>query len=82
MNTVVSVQPMDGYKLHLTFSDGFAATVDVSALIGKGFTAELLKEDRFREVGTEPGGGIAWPNGFDLCPEFLRDLATKRQAAA
>ena len=82
MNTVVHVQPMEGYKLHLRFADGFTATVEVGALIGKGFTRELLDEIRFREVTTEPGGGIAWPNGFDLCPEFLRDLANKRQAAA
>ncbi|MBK7754316.1 MAG: DUF2442 domain-containing protein [Flavobacteriales bacterium] len=73
---------MDGYKLRLTFADGLTATVEVRSLIGKGFTQELLDEDRFREVATEPGGGVSWPNGFDLCPEFLHDLATKRQAAA
>ncbi|MBK8339102.1 MAG: DUF2442 domain-containing protein [Flavobacteriales bacterium] len=82
MNTVVRVQPLEGYKLRLTFADSLSAVVDVRGLIGKGFTQELLQEERFREVTTEPGGGIAWPNGFDLCPEFLHDLATKRQAAA
>lgn len=82
MNTVVRVQAMEGYKLHLTFADGLTTTVEVRSLIGKGFTQDLLIEDRFREVATEPGGGIAWPNGFDLCPEFLRDLVNKRQAAA
>jgi len=82
MNTVVRVQPMDGYKLRLTFADGLDATVEVRPFIGKGFTEELLDATRFGEVTTEPVGGIAWPNGFDMCPEFLHELATKRQAAA
>ncbi len=82
MNSVVRIQAMDGYKLRLTFADGLDATVEVRSLIGKGFTQELLDEKSFQAVTTEPGGGIAWPNGFDLCPEFLRDLANKRQAAA
>ncbi|MBK8498159.1 MAG: DUF2442 domain-containing protein [Flavobacteriales bacterium] len=43
---------------------------------------ELSAQERFTEVTTEPGGGIAWPNGFDLCPEFLRELAEKRLTAA
>jgi len=25
----------------------------------------------FRQVMLEDGGGIAWPNGYDFCPNFL-----------
>ena len=81
MNTVVQVQPMQDHHLKLTFADGYTGIVDVRPLIGKGFTKELLDMEQFKLVATEPGGGIAWSNGFDLCPEFLRDLVQKKNAA-
>lgn len=81
MNTVIRVTPLAGSRLKLTFADGFIGTADVRPFIGKGFTESLLEPDQFDQVATEPGGGIAWSNGFDLCPEFLRELAGKRQAA-
>ncbi len=28
------------------------------------------------QVSLEPGGGIAWPNGFECCPNFLYALIT------
>ena len=82
MNAVTNVEPMPGLRLKLTFADGFSGIVDMQPHLGKGFTAELLDPEKFSDVSTEPGGGVAWPNGFDVCPEFLRDLAEKRQAAA
>ncbi|MBZ0207688.1 MAG: DUF2442 domain-containing protein [Flavobacteriales bacterium] len=82
MNTVIHVVPRSGSRLLLTFADGFKAMVDLAPLLTKGIALELATPERFSEVKTEPGGGIAWPNGFDLCPEFLRQLAEKRQVAA
>lgn len=82
MNTVAHIEALDGLRLKVTFVDGFSAMVDMHPYLGKGFTAELLEPSRFAEVSTEPGGGIAWPNGFDMCPEFLRKLAEKHQVAA
>jgi hypothetical protein len=78
MISVLVVQPLPRYMLKLTFEDGLVATVHIRSHIGKGFTAELLDPTKFAEVTTEPGGGIMWPNGFDVCPEFLRGLAEKR----
>lgn len=66
----------------LTFADGFQAEVDLQPLLNKGIALQVADPDLFVKVATEPGGGISWPNGFDLCPEFLRELAEKRQAAA
>lgn len=81
MNKVMHIESMEGLRLKVIFADGFTAVVDMAPHLGKGFTAGLLAPERFAEVRTEPGGGIAWPNGFDVCPEFLRELAEKRQAA-
>jgi hypothetical protein len=82
MNTVVKVEALPPARLKLTFADGFHAEVDLQPLLTKGIAVQVAAPDLFAQVTTEPGGGIAWPNGFDLCPEFLRELAEKRQAAA
>jgi hypothetical protein len=81
MNTVVKVEALAGLRVKVTFADGLSAEIDMRPYLGKGFTVELLAPERFAQVSTEPGGGIAWPNGFDLCPEFLRELAQKKSAA-
>jgi hypothetical protein len=82
MNTVIKVVPTRETHVRLTFADGFEAEVDLKPLLTKGIALEVVSAKRFTEVTTEPGGGIAWPNGFDLCPQMLRELAEKRQAAA
>ena len=82
MNAVTQVIPKPANRALLTFADGFCAEVDLKPLLTKGIATELSAQERFTEVTTEPGGGIAWPNGFDLCPEFLRELAEKRLTAA
>lgn len=30
--------------------------------------------ENFKKVSIEPGGGIAWYNGFDFCPNYLKEL--------
>lgn len=82
MNTVVKVIPQSKNRVILTFADGFMAVVDLQPLLTKGIALQVAEPEVFTQVTTEPGGGIAWPNGFDLCPQFLRELAEKRQAAA
>lgn len=82
MNTVVKVTPQAANRLILTFADGFFAEVDLKPLLTKGIALQVAAPDLFAQVTTEPGGGVSWPNGFDLCPQFLRELAEKRQAAA
>jgi hypothetical protein len=82
MHTVVKVVPQAANRLILTFADGFQAEVDLQPLLTKGIALQVAAPDVFVQVTTEQGGGIAWPNGFDLCPEFLRELAEKRQATA
>ena len=74
MNKLSNMKVLDHYLLHLEFTDGFMKTVDLSPLLGQGVTAELLDGENFKRVNIEPGGGLAWYNGFDLCPNTLRDL--------
>ena len=73
MDKVISVKPLENYLLEIEFADGFRKVVDIRPFIGMGISAALNKESYFRQVTLEDGGGIAWPNGYDFCPNFLRD---------
>lgn len=73
MDKVISVKPMENYLLEIEFADGLRKVIDIRRFIRKGISAALKDEAYFREVHLEDGGGIAWPNGYDFCPNFLRD---------
>ena len=73
MERVSSVKPLEDYLLEIEFDDGLRKVVDIRPFIGKGISALLKDEAYFRQVFIEEGGGIAWPNGYDFCPNFLRD---------
>lgn len=62
---------LSGYLIELIFEDGLRKVVDLEPYIGRGIAAQLLDEAYFRQVAIESGGGLAWPNGYDFCPNFL-----------
>jgi hypothetical protein len=73
MDKVISVKPLENYLLEIGFADGFRKVIDIKPFIGIGISTALKDEANFRQVKLEDGGGIAWPNGYDFCPNFLRD---------
>lgn len=65
------VQPLDGFKLRLTLTDGSVIERDVSRLlIGPIFDPIRADPTVFARVRVE-GGTTVWPNGADLCPDVL-----------
>lgn len=63
---------VQGYTIHLRFSDGTEGDVDLGGeLYGELF--EPLKEQAlFREFSIHPEfHTLCWPNGADVAPEFL-----------
>ena len=52
--------------------------VNLKPFLGKGFTKSLLNTANFNKAFIEPGGGIGWENGFDFCPNFLKELQEER----
>ncbi len=74
MNEVVEIKVLDNYQIWIRFKDGKEKTISVLRFLGKGISKELLEYENFQKVGIEPGGGIAWYNGFDFCPNFLREI--------
>ena len=73
--TVTSVTVLPPYALHLTFEDGSAGTVDLTAMVHRlptGVFAPLRDPARFAEVYVDRElGTIAWPNGADIDPDTL-----------
>ncbi len=75
---VTGVRVLDGYRLELTFTDGFRGQVDLAPrILGRGGLYHALEAPEFFQqvqVNAELGT-IFWPNGVDLCPDLLRSWA-------
>ena len=83
MLNVREVEYRGGYRLWLRFTDGTEGEVDLAAhLVGPVFQP-VLDPIMFAAVRVDPEiRTIAWPNGADFAPEFLRELLGSGVAAA
>ncbi len=75
MNLVKKYKVLDDYAIWIRFDDGFEGTVYLKSLLSKGIGIELLDVTAFAKVSIESGGGLTWENGFDICPNSLREIA-------
>ena len=64
------------YKITFQFSDSVTKTIDFSKYIGKDkLSSALADSNYFAKVQLyEYGRGIFWPNGYDFCPDYLREI--------
>jgi len=74
MNEVSKIKVLDNFQIWLKFKDGTEKVINFRRFLGKGITVELLNYENFKKVTIEPGGGIAWFNGYDFCPNYLKEL--------
>jgi hypothetical protein len=81
MNEIKEVKVLQNFHIWFKFHDGYEKSVNILPLIGKGFTKELLNEKEFMKIRIESGGGLEWENGFDICPNYLRELKEDRKVA-
>ena len=75
------VEPRDGHRLWIRYSDGTAGEVDLSHLAGRGVFKLWNTQGRFEAVHIAPAGGIAWENDVELCPDALYLRLTGRPLA-
>ena len=74
MNEVKQIKVLENYLIWIKFKDGTEKKINFRKFIGKGITEELLNYENFNKVTIEPGGGIAWYNGYDFCTNYLKEL--------
>jgi hypothetical protein len=69
---VTAVEPLDGFRLQLTFTDGLVREVDLSDDLRGPMAAPLQDPAYFHQVRVDPEvGTVVWPNGYDVDPDVL-----------
>ena len=73
MVRVRAVEPLAGFSVRLTFTDGSSKEIDLAPLLqGPVFEPIRSSRDLFCLVSVDPRmGTIVWPNGADLDPDVL-----------
>ena len=77
----MSVIPLPGHRLQITYSDGVAGEVDLSHLAGKGVFALWNDPCAFERVSIGEGGEIKWSDEVDICADALYLEITKKSPA-
>jgi hypothetical protein len=72
MVDVVSVEPVEGFTVRLTFSDGVTKDIDLESYL-RGPIFEPIRSDPavFKAMKIE-NGTVTWDNGADIDPDVLR----------
>jgi len=76
---VIEVKRLGGHVLWLKFDDGTEGEVDLSEKLTGEIFEPLKEEAEFAKARIE-GGTVAWPNGADLAPEYLKDQIAEQVA--
>ncbi len=78
---VIAAEYRGKYRIHLTFNDGVAGTVDFRRWLD-GPVFEPLKDPAYFARFILEFETVEWPNGADIAPETLYDAARKSQRSA
>jgi Protein of unknown function (DUF2442) len=69
---ITSVEPLENFRLRLTFTDGLVREVDLSGDLWGPMAEPLGDPGYFRQVRVDLElGTVVWPNGYDLDPDVL-----------
>jgi hypothetical protein len=75
--TVVHAEHRGGFRLHIIFNDASENTIDFEAWL-QGPLFEPLKDPQYFQRFFLDGGTVVWPNGADIAPETLYEVAGRR----
>ena len=71
MTRPTEVEPRDGYRLWIRYTDGAAGIVDLSHLAGRGVFKAWQDLTFFRSVSLTANDAVAWGEDIELCPDAL-----------
>ena len=77
---VTDARHVEGYRVQLSFSDGTTAEVDLKDSLDGPIFAPLRDVEYFKSFSIV-GHSLAWPNGADFAPEYLRSLVRPRASS-
>ena len=79
---VLKATAVGDHRLAVEFSNGTRKTVDVGPLLTGPVFEPLRDPGYFNRVVVDPiCGTVVWPNGADLAPEALYELAASESVA-
>lgn len=70
---IKEVNVLNNFGIKVIFEDGLEKTIYLKDRIGKGVSKPLLEQEYFKKVNIDSSGGLYWPNGYDICPVFIRE---------
>ncbi len=72
---VTDARHVEAYRVRLSFSDGTTADVDLKDSLDGPIFVPLRDVEYFKSFSIV-GHTLAWPNGADFAPEYLRSLVS------
>lgn len=76
MIKVISVKPLENYRLFVIFNNKRRARINVEDLLWGKMFAPLKNAKMFNKVTVRSElGTVTWPNGADIAPETLYEKA-------
>ncbi len=81
LNKVVKVKSLDKHLLEVEFADGAHGVFDATGILdGPGPLVEQLWDEAYFKRAFIEAGAVTWPNGYDLCPDWLRQQMSSANA--
>ena len=81
MTRIVSVKPLEGYRLNVRFNDGLEGIYEVEPARRGGVFLKLLEPKIFNAVTLNADFGcVEWPGGIDLCPDSMHQAVSGAEA--
>lgn len=67
----IAVEPREGFRIWLRYSDGVSGELDLSHLVGRGACTAWDEPGGFERVHIAPHRAVAWSDELELCPDAL-----------
>ena len=77
---VTNAKYIADYRVHVWFNDGTDSEIDLRPSLDGPIFEPLRDREYFSRFAIE-GHTLAWQNGADFAPEYLRSLVTERTHA-
>ena len=74
----IEVKALKEYQIWIKYPDGTNGVIDLSNYMGKGIFKLWDDYNYFSKVYINEGGGIAWGDEIDLCPDVCYMKLTNR----